>query len=231
MPIRNSKVASSEVFSVQRKKRLARGRGQAASATDHPSDPPGQASAGVLKDKLDAHDPNQSTVDEPGVASSEQGEPSDTEVGTEAPETRQGPATRPRLARRQDRPAETISDMVDPDDQLRLQVKLPYPASGTSATFDQLADVQGEKGAFRLVLTKALELYAASVADGTFADAPTKYSESQEIARTTRKFPRTAYVVLEKELNRTGLLSDRAVGTAIARRALAAFIASDKELI
>lgn len=232
MPFNKSKVSSAEVFNVQRKKRLTKGRsGQSVGGTDQPHDQVKPADTDVPQDNPDTQHHDHSAAKEPEAASTDQNEAPGADLKTDAPEAAPRPVDPPRPARHPDQPAKTAPDNADADDQLRLQVKLPYPASGASATFDQLVDVQGEKGAFRLVLTKALELYAASVADGTFADAPTSYPESKETARTTRSFPKAAYTVLENRLNRSGLLSDRAVGIAIARRALAAFIASDKDAI
>ena len=228
MPIRNSKVPSAEVFSIQRKKRLPRGRGQGTDATDRPVEQADEAPPREVSDPPQRPD---HPMEVPAAASCGRGDaPSaagaTTSLGTE-PRSAEDKVSRTR----QTRSVKAAPDKEEADDRVRLNVKLPYPATGSSPTFDHLVESQGEKGAFRLVLTKALELYAASAVEGTLADAPKKYPESENIARTTRGFSREAYDVLEGQVNPTGLLSDRAVGIAIARRALAAFIASDKDFV
>lgn len=238
MPIRNSMVPSAEVFNIQRKKRLTRARGQSDDVADQTHD---RADPTDTKLQEEVSAPQEHSDHVEGESAAADSRTKATSVGPdEAQEDRreaEQSTTEPQLATsplpdsKRAKVQESASNQDGDEEQLRLQMTLPYPAAGASATFDQLVEVQSEKGAFRLVLGKALELYAASVADGTFTSAPTRYPESPMIARTSRMFSKAAYAVLEKELNRTGLLSERAMGTAIARRALAAFIASDKDPI
>lgn len=234
MPIRKSKVTSSEAFRVHRKARL--------SGLRIPSDGDAESHSAPGADpdaKTEAPHPNRPDCvagDRPASAPQPDAERWNT------PDSRpQQPIHRTREGWRgaDGQCGPELADQLDADrrrktpagkvpEQLRLQMALAYPVAGASPTFDQLVGVQNERVAFRLVLGKALETYAAAVADGTFVEAPTTYPESPEIAKTSRMFPKAAFSELAKVLNPTGLLSDRAMGTMIGRRALAAFVARDK---
>lgn len=230
MPIRNSKVPSAEVFNVRRRRRLTRGHGQSDEVTAQVSEWAKPEDAERPKEvSASQHQPDD-VVSEPSKqepVSIDPGEARGMTTASDPPISGLRSIDQPTADRQLYPLAKAVPGEIGADNQLRLHVKIPYPAAGASATFDQLVTVQGEKVALRLVLTKALKLYALSVAEGTFRSAPTAYSESSNIVQTTRMFPRTAYLVLNEELNRTGLLSERAMGTVIAHRALAAFIATD----
>ena len=243
MPIRNSTMSSDEAFRVHRKARLA--------MRPKPSDIKEGQQVGYVEEAdtrtmtLSLRQPHGGPTDRltaknaPDAAlyaslnatplkPTDELEKSGHDADRHTARARPKPIEDPAPEASPTRTTEASTGQEDGVERLRLQMALAYPATGASPTFDQLVEVQNEKVAFRLVLGKALETYAASVMDGTFANAPTTYSEGSDVAKTSRMFPKAVYGELVKTLNSTGLLSARAIGTMIGRRALAAFVARDK---
>lgn len=247
MPILNSVVESTEVFNRKRKNRLKTYQANN-SENDEPPHEVGQWKVDPLVSAPKDRSSDSTTLeDAAGMASVEQDQPAGLPNRAVQADEAQEPEAAPQLTaeegpkqeverrsapkRQQKRSAEASAKPPQASDQMYLKMNVAYPAAGVSPTYDHLADLHGAKTAFRLVLGKALDLYAAAALDGTASDAPASYTASPTSPWTTRVFPKAAYAALAQEMDRTGLASERALGTAIGRRALAAFVAADKESI
>ena len=229
MPIRNSKVPSGEVFARHRQARLTN--------LQPPSDT-GAVEQSVDKRNADreTNAPSPAQPDQASERKSDRLPVKQSEAPTQKPHHEEKQSEAPSEPERSEASISGLSRKKSANaavqrgeaGQIQLQMALAYPAPGASPTIDQLASVESERVAFRLVLGNALKAYANAVTDGTKADAPTTYPEGPRIVKTSRMFPKAAYAELVKALNPTGLLSDRSMGTTIGRRALAAFVAHDK---
>lgn len=242
MPIHNSKVPSTELMAKRRARRLNKGQSPQEDVAD-PIDPVSSLLTGPGEDAQKyphgdsakepvRGEPSARAQEEQGIPTAlpddhaQKGELDASEERAPAMHEIKPDPSKKRQLRKGDR--------ITPEQQsetgaIKLHMRLPVPAAGASPTFDQLAETHGEQSAFRLVLGKALELYAASVVGGSAGDAPTPYPEGSTVMVTTRNVPQIAYAILSKEMNSKGLVSRRMMGTAIARRALAAFVADDTE--
>jgi len=247
MPIRNSKVPSSELFNRTRKKRLSNTQNKpATTTTDDSSKTVVGSEQGEQLEKPDQELGNR-FEEQPNKARAEPAEPVEQKIPSHdkpseedqdafvnveqhdsiEPETPQEPPLDAPARKAGKAPSRNESENA----LIKLHMDMPHPAPGVSPTFDHLVEIQGEKVAFRLLLGKALELYAASLLEGTADDTKVSYTEGPQVTKTTRMFPRSAYEILTKNLNRAGLFSERAMGTLIGRRALAAFVAEDNKSV
>lgn len=241
MPIQNSKVPSSELMARRRARRLNKGPENAGGdPKTEPVDPVMAGSSEEVRPPLDDNEQDAPTNQETKAASVEQDRAMQADASGNADQEHASgagaEASRPKKQTDSElspksRPGKTETKgpaRQDEANRIKLHMNLPVLALGTSPTFDEIAELQGEKLAFRLVLGKAVELYVDAVVDGAPRDMPATYPEGSTMVATTRTISKSAYDVLTKELNRTGLFSRYAMGTLIGRRALAAFVARDK---
>lgn len=246
MPIHNSKVSSAELFAKRRARRLKRAQPDDDGVADPTSGQGGPVDSEPIGPDEDTQRPlgateeSNSTRGEPATIEPEgQGgpteipgdttrddEPNASEDPPQSAIKRQSNGSRKRQSEKSDRAGASQRKETGP---MKLHMRLAVPAPGASPTFDQLVEMHGEQPAFRLVLGKALELFAASVVDGRSGEAPLTYPESSKVIATARNIPKSAYAILTEEMNPKGLVSHRMMGTAIGRRALAAFVADDKK--
>lgn len=238
MPIRNSVVQSAELFGRKRKNRLNTYHGND-DATDETSDrseanPPipdpetdrradGGTDGGVPDATPDDQDRSVEGSHKKVQVAEEQGSAQLDDKDALPPDFEEEVVS----GRRQKKPRKVAAKRLEESGQISLKMNVAYPAVGISPTFDQLAELQGEKAAFRLVLGKALDLYAASIMDGTAQSGPATYPQSPTPILTSRMFPEAAYAAFARQFDQAGLASKRIIGTAIGRRAMAAFVARD----
>ncbi|WP_299844703.1 hypothetical protein [uncultured Jannaschia sp.] len=243
MPIQNTKVPSSELMARRRARRLNKGSENAGDdPTTEPTNPVMANLSEEVRPSLDDNEQDAPANDETKDASVEHDKAMQADVpgsadqehasgaGAEGsgPEKQTDPEQSPKS--RREKSGAKGPARQDEAGSIKLHMNLPVIARGTSPTFDEITELQGEKLAFRLVLGKAVELYVDAVMDGAPRDMTATYQEGSTMVATTRTISKSAYDVLTKELNRTGLLSRYAMGTLIGRRALATFVARDKRL-
>lgn len=244
MALRRNKVVSEELFNTHRESRLKRFRSPEDAEPDNKAEEPGATSALPVEtpEKAKAENPiteasgggSDSNVTEAGPEprgndTEERADlgpkASEPEVGSPpadtAPAKTETPAKSPQLAKQKKKAAAK-------GETVYLRIKVPYPATGVSQTFDSLAKLHGEKTAFRLVMKKALEDFAGIVLKGELAKTPNEYPEGSTILDTSRRLPRDVYEEAVSELDPLGITSERLMSNTIVRRALAAFIASDR---
>lgn len=227
MPIRNSKIDSSEAFSVHRRARLNRLKSTSDSeAIRQPDNGDAAVPETPRKEDTGSHvaeavprrssDSSSSQQHQKKIASKDAAAAVHENAGTSVSDVLVDEKSKKSIARG----AEI--------DQLRLNIKLAHPAPGVCPTFDQIAEVRGDDVAFRLVLGKALETYAVAIQRKDVINSSITYTEGAKIKETSRMFPSKVYAEIAKVLNPTGLLSDRAIAATIGYRALAMFIQNDK---
>ena len=243
MGLRENKVVSEELFNVHRESRLKRFKtpeeAESEAKSEEVSETPvsgveTQKEAGTDRGsaiKPSAYDAS-STVVEPALEAKTDAEADQPRPAPEGRSQSTGGSTtkadQPNKSSRPTKPAKPKRETVAKDETVQLRIMIPRPAAGASSTFDSLVELHGEKTAFRLMMRKALDDYAKLVLDGGLAKAPNEYPQSSSVVDTSRIFPREAYERAVSELDPMGIASDRLMSTTIARRALAAFIASDQ---
>jgi hypothetical protein len=242
MGLRENKVVSEELFNVHRESRLksfktpeeAESEAKSEDVAETPaSDVETHRKAGA--DRGSAMEPSASdagsTVVEPALEAGTdagEGHPRPAPEGPQSTGGSTAKADQPAKSSRPTKSAKPKRETVAKDETVQLRIMIPRPAAGASSTFDSLVELHGEKTAFRLVMRKALDDYAKLVLNGGLAKAPNEYPQSSSVVDTSRIFPRDAYERAVSEFDPMGVASDRLMSTTIARRALAAFIASDR---
>lgn len=243
MALRRNKVVSEELFNTHRESRLKRFRSPEEVEPDNRAEEPGAASVPPVEapEKAKAQSPtievSSGNTDSDAAEAGPEPRGKDAEESADlepkasepevvspptdtAPAKTEAPAKSPQLAKQKKAAAK--------GDTAYLRIKVPYPATGASPTFDSLVKLHGEKTAFRLVMKKALEDFAGIVLNGELAKTPNEYPEGSTILDTSRRLPRDVYEKAVSELDPMGITSERLMSNTIVRRALATFIASDR---